>query len=80
MAATTRQVLAFYVGDRSGQSAFALWQGLPAVSQEQAIFSTDQYAGGDQTSSTARAEAHKAFTILTRQPCDSARFSLDGRR
>src|SRR5581483_10059395 len=44
MDATTRQVLAFYVGDRSGQSASALWQRLPAVYQEQAVFYTDHYA------------------------------------
>jgi insertion element IS1 protein InsB len=46
--ATTRQVLAFHVGDRSGQSAYALWQRFPAVYQAQAIFYTDQdtvYAG-----------------------------------
>ena len=42
MDATTRQVLAFHVGNRSGQSASALWQRLPAVYQEQAIFYTDQ--------------------------------------
>ena len=44
MDAATRQILAFHVGDRSGQSAYALWQRLPAVYQEQAIFYTDQYA------------------------------------
>ena len=37
MDVTTRQVLAFHVGDRSGQSASALWQRLPAVYQEQAL-------------------------------------------
>ncbi len=29
MDATTRQVIAFHVGDRSGQSALALWKKLP---------------------------------------------------
>jgi insertion element IS1 protein InsB len=29
MDATTRQVLAFHVGDRSGQSALALWEKIP---------------------------------------------------
>jgi len=43
MAAATRQILAFHVGDRSGQSAHALWQKLPAVDQEQATFYPDQY-------------------------------------
>ena len=41
--ATTRQVLAFHVGDRSGQSAKALWEQIPTVYQEQATFYTDQY-------------------------------------
>src|SRR4030095_9731668 len=31
MDATTRQVLAFHIGDRSGQSAAALWEKIPAV-------------------------------------------------
>jgi insertion element IS1 protein InsB len=42
MDATTRQVLAFYVGDRSGQSAKALWEKIPAAYQEHALFYTDQ--------------------------------------
>src|SRR5689334_16417962 len=36
--ATTRQVIAFHVGDRSGQSAQALWEKIPAKYQEQATF------------------------------------------
>ena len=28
---TTRQIIAFHVGDRSGQSAQALWEQIPAV-------------------------------------------------
>jgi IS1 family transposase len=43
MDATTRQVIAFHVGDRSGQSAKALWEQIPAVYQERATFYTDQY-------------------------------------
>jgi hypothetical protein len=31
MDTTTRQVIAFHVGDRSGQSAEALWEKIPAV-------------------------------------------------
>jgi len=42
MEATTRQVLAFHVGDRSGQSAQALWEKIPTVYQEHATFYTDQ--------------------------------------
>jgi insertion element IS1 protein InsB len=44
MDATTRQVLAFHVGDRSSQSAQALWEKIPAVYQERAVFYTDHYA------------------------------------
>jgi hypothetical protein len=32
--ATTRQVIAFHVGDRSGQSAKALWENISLVYQE----------------------------------------------
>jgi insertion element IS1 protein InsB len=42
--ATTRQVMAFHVGDRSGQSAQALWEKIPAVYQERGLFYTDHYA------------------------------------
>jgi insertion element IS1 protein InsB len=44
MDATTCQVIAFHVGDRSGQSAQALWKKIPAVYQEHALFYTDHYA------------------------------------
>jgi insertion element IS1 protein InsB len=39
-----RQVIAFHVGDRSDQSAAALWEKIPAVYQECAVFYTDHYA------------------------------------
>ncbi len=42
MDATTRQVLAFHVGDRSQTSAEHFWANLPAAHREQAIFYTDQ--------------------------------------
>lgn len=45
MDATTRPVIACHVGDRSGQSAEALWEKISAVYQEQATFYTDQYEG-----------------------------------
>ena len=44
MDASTRQVIAFHVGDRSQASADRLWANLPAAYREQAIFYTDQYA------------------------------------
>ena len=37
----TRDIMAFHVGDRSHDSAQQLWATLPAVSREQAMFSTD---------------------------------------
>jgi insertion element IS1 protein InsB len=39
----TRQVLAFYVGDRSRKSARKLWQRLPAAYRERATFYTDDW-------------------------------------
>jgi insertion element IS1 protein InsB len=43
MDATTRQIIAFHVGDRSGESGKALWATIPMVYREQATFHTDQY-------------------------------------
>src|SRR5262245_41390625 len=43
MDATTRQIIAFPVGDRSRKRAKALWRESPAVYQEHAICHTDQY-------------------------------------
>ena len=37
----TRQVSAFYVGDRARQSAEKLWRRIPAVDRQKATFSTD---------------------------------------
>jgi insertion element IS1 protein InsB len=44
MDAVTRQILAFHVGDRSDQSAQALWEKIPMGYREQAMFYTDCYA------------------------------------
>src|SRR5262245_66403555 len=43
MDAITRQIIAFHVGDRSRQSAQALWGKIPPGYQEQAVFYTDCY-------------------------------------
>ena len=43
MDAKTRQIIAFHVGDRSGESGKALWATIPMVYREQATFHTDQY-------------------------------------
>ena len=44
MDATTRQILASHVGDRSRESAKALWASIPKVYRDHATFHTDQYA------------------------------------
>jgi IS1 family transposase len=44
MDAAMRQIVAFHVGDRSRQSAEALWQKIPTVYRVQATFYTDHYA------------------------------------
>ena len=42
MDATTRQIIALHVSDRSRVSAKALWAKIPLVYREQATFHTDQ--------------------------------------
>ena len=44
MDATTRQVIAFHVGDRSRTSAKHLWTQIPQSYRQPAVFYTDQYA------------------------------------
>jgi insertion element IS1 protein InsB len=43
MDARSRQVIAFYVGDRSLQSAKRLWAKIPQAYRQHATFYTDQY-------------------------------------
>jgi|SRR6266850_3893272 len=43
MAAKTRQVIAFHVGDRSRESGAQLWAKVPEGYQQQAVFHTDLY-------------------------------------
>ena len=64
MDATTRQIIAFHVGDRSRASAKALWGAIPKVYQEHAIFHTDQYA---VYSGVMPAGRHKAITKQARK-------------
>jgi insertion element IS1 protein InsB len=72
MDATTRQVIAFHVGDRSGQSAQALWEKIPAVYQEQATFYTDQYEVYKAVIPSAQ---HRAISKLARQTNHVERFN-----
>jgi len=72
MEATTRQVLAFHVGDRSSQSAKALWEKMPAVYQERAIFYTDDYAA---YTGVIPSTQHRAISKLSRVTNHVERFN-----
>ncbi len=54
MDTATKQVIAFYVGDRSRRSARKLWQRIPAVYREQAIFYTDAWEAYKEVIPAAR--------------------------
>src|SRR5262245_35484203 len=72
MDANTRQVIAFHVGDRSGQSAAALWEKLPARYQEHAVFYTDHYAAYVGVIPSAQ---HRAISRLARMTNHVERFN-----
>jgi insertion element IS1 protein InsB len=56
---STRQIIAFHVGDRSRDSARRLWANLPAGYRKQATFYTDQY---EVYKGVIPAERRKAIT------------------
>jgi insertion element IS1 protein InsB len=68
----TRQVMAFYVGDRSCKRAEPLWVNIPAVSREQATFSTDCY---EVYTGVIPAAQHQAMTKLARTTNHLERFN-----
>jgi len=72
MDATTRQVIAFHVGDRSQDSAEQFWANIPAVYREQAIFYTDQYAVYKGVIPPAQ---HRAISKLARKTNHVERFN-----
>jgi len=72
MDATTRQMIAFHVGDRSGESGKALWANMPTVYREQATFHTDQY---DVYQGVIPAEQHRAITKKARKTNHIERFN-----
>src|SRR5262249_54275625 len=72
MDASTRQVIAFHVGDRSTQSATALWEKIPTIYQKQAMFFTDQYAVYTGVLPSAR---HRAISKLARKTNHVERFN-----
>jgi insertion element IS1 protein InsB len=72
MDATTRQVTAFHVGDRSCDSAKELWAKIPLVYREQATFHTDQYDAYQGVIPVAR---HNAITEKARKTNHIERFN-----
>ena len=72
MDAKTRQIIAFHVGDRSGESGKALWANIPIVYREQAMFHTDQY---DVYKGVIPAEQHRAITKKARKTHHIERFN-----
>src|SRR5207237_5304626 len=72
MDATKRQITACQVGERSRESAKALWAAIPAVYQAQAMFHTDQY---DVYKGVIPAERHKAITKKARKTNHIERFN-----
>jgi len=72
MDATTRQIIAFHVGDRSRTSGKALWANIPMVYREQATFHTDQY---DVYKGVIPAEQHRAITKKARKTNHIERFN-----
>jgi insertion element IS1 protein InsB len=72
MDAKTRQIIAFHVGDRSGESGKALWANIPTVYRDQATFHTDQdevYKG------VMPVEQHRAITKKARKTNHIERFN-----
>src|SRR5713101_7475107 len=67
-----RQVLAFHIGDRSRQSAEALWQKIPLMYQEHATFYTDRY---EVYKSVIPPAQHRAITKLARKTNHVERFN-----
>jgi insertion element IS1 protein InsB len=64
MDATTRQVIALHVGDRSRRSAKRLWAKIPATYRQHARFYTDQYV---VYAGVIPAAQHRAISKLARK-------------
>jgi insertion element IS1 protein InsB len=72
MDATTRQIIAFHVGNRSRESGKELWAHIPLVYRAQAMFHTDQYA---VYKGVIPAEQHRAITKNARKTNHIERFN-----
>ena len=68
----TRQLIAFHVGDRSGDSAKEMWAKIPAAYRERATFYTDQYAA---YIGVILAAQHRAITKSARKTNHIERFN-----
>jgi insertion element IS1 protein InsB len=72
MDATSRQVMAFHVGDRSRRSAKQLWAKIPAAYRQHATFYTDQYVVYEGVIPAAQ---HQAISKLARKTNHVERFN-----
>jgi insertion element IS1 protein InsB len=72
MDAKTSQIITFHVGDRSRESAKALWAKPPQVYQQHATFHTDQY---EVYKGVIPAERRKAITKKARKTNHIERFN-----
>lgn len=61
----TREIVGCYIGNRSGDSASALWESLPGVYRQCAVFYTDQYAAYSGALPKTRHQAVGKETGLT---------------
>ena len=61
----TRQVIAFYVGDRSRQSAERLWRRIPQTYRRRAVFYTDDWGAYRGVFPEARHEVCAKGSVLT---------------
>ncbi len=72
MDATSRQVIAFHVGDRSRRSAKRLWAKIPMAYRQYATFYTDQYVVYEGVIPAAQ---HRAISKLARTTNHLERFN-----
>ena len=72
MDATSRQVIAFHIGDRSRQSVKKFWAKIPLVYRQQATFYTDQYVVYEGVIPAAQ---HRAISKLARKTNHLERFN-----
>jgi insertion element IS1 protein InsB len=72
MDATSRQVIAFHVGDRSRRSAKRLWTKIPHAYRQYALFYTDQYIVYEGVIPAAQ---HRAISKVARKTNHIERFN-----